>query len=246
MELTFSRKLNMVIENGYANKIADFLPSLVEDYDIQKSIHGDMYTYTIKSLTPELISRFQNAINTDHESYISTLLELEIKPNYYDMLISVISCGFDGYVADLIAPKQLCSYDYTKGNVYDEMLTDLMPEVDLEDNYDDAYIARLNEAIVVDYNIGLNRKPVLNLLIGMPVLFNLNHKDIYDTVYRTIKYQFKKTYRLSEDKASRISNILACKSTKQIYNNRDIVTDINVSINLTTGELLYTLLGTGV
>ena len=135
-----------------------------------------------------------------------------IKPDVYNnMLISVISSGFDGYVAELIAPVELCSYDYTKGNVYDEMLTDLMPEVDLEDNYDDGYIARLNEAIIIDYNTGLNRKPILHIYVSMPVICNLSHKEIYEIVYRTVKYKFKETHRLSEDKASRVANILACK-----------------------------------
>lgn len=62
-----------------------------------------------------------------------------IKPDdYKNMLISVISSGFDGYVSDLIAPVELCSYDYTKGNVYDMMLTDLMPNADSLNHINDA------------------------------------------------------------------------------------------------------------
>jgi hypothetical protein len=244
MELNHSEKLDEVLKNGYANKIADFLPSLVEDYDMQKSIYGDMYVYTIKSLSPELISIFQNAINTDHESYIETLLELELKPDYYNMLIAVISSGFDGYVSDLIAPKQLCSYDYTKGNVYDEMLTDLMPEVDLEDNYDDGYIARLNEAIEIDYNTGLNRKPVVSVTLPMAGLYGLTTPmETYSYLYRTVKHSLKSGYRLSEDKASRISNILACSSNKNIYNHRDVISDIVVTADISNGiKVLYTLM----
>lgn len=171
-----------------------------------------------------------------------------IKPDgYNDMLISVISSGFDGYVADLIAPVELCSYDYTKGNVYDAMLTDLMPDANSIDYQDDSYVTRLNEAIIIDYNTGLNRKPILHLCVSMPVLFNLSHIEIYDVLYRTVKFQFKEVHRLSEDKASRVSNILACKASKHIYNNRDVVTDINVTINITNGiEVLYTIMATGV
>ena len=167
--------------------------------------------------------------------------------NYKAMLISIISSGFDAYVADLIAPVELCSYDYTKGNVYDMMLTDLMPNADTFNHINDDYKARLDEAIIIDYNTGLNRKPILHLCVSMPVLFNLSHREIYDVVYRTVKFQFKEVHRLSEDKASRVSNILACKASKHIYNNRDVVTDINMTINITNGiEVLYTIMATGV
>lgn len=59
--------------------------------------------------------------------------------------------------------------------------------------------------------IGLSEKPLLNICVSMPVLCNLSHKEIYEIVYRTVKYKFKETHRLSEDKASRVANILACK-----------------------------------
>lgn len=96
-------------------------------------------------------------------------------------------------------------------------------------------------------SIGLSEKPLLNICVSMPVLSNLNHKEIYDVVYRTIKYQFKETHRLSDDKASRVANIVAVKTTKEVFNHRDIVTDINMTINISNGiEVLYTLMATGV
>lgn len=171
-----------------------------------------------------------------------------IEPDDYKaMLISIISSGFDGYVADLIAPVELCSYDYTKGNVYDMMLTDLMPNVDSLNHINDDYKARLDEAIIIDYNIGLTRKPILHLYVSMPILFNLNHREIYTILYRTVKYQFKETHRLSDDMASRVANIVAVKTTKEVFNHRDVVTDINVTINISNGiEVLYALMATGV
>ena len=190
--------------------------------------------------------------NNDDTVYVNSLeisdITRSIIPDGYNsMLISVISSGFDGYVADLIAPLELCSYDYTKGNVYDMMLTDLMPNANSLNHINDDYKARLDEAIIIDYNIGLTRKPILHLYVSMPILFNLSHKEIYDIVYRTVKFQFKEIHRLSEDKASRVSNILACKASKHIYNHRDVVTDIDVTINISNGiEVLYTLMVTRV
>lgn len=178
---------------------------------------------------------------------IVNVVDGEVSTDFNKMLVEVISSGFDGYVAELIAPEQLCSYDYTKGNVYDAMLTDLMPNADTFNHINDDYKARLNEAIIIDYNTGLNRKPTLHICVSMPVLCNLSNKEIYEIVYRTVKYKFKETHRLSEDKASRVTNILACKCSKHIYNNRDVVTDINVTINITNGiDVLYTLMATGV
>lgn len=178
---------------------------------------------------------------------IVNIVDGEVSTDFNKMLIEVISSGFDGYVAELIAPVELCSYDYIKGNIYDAMLTDLMPNADTFNHINDDYKVRLDEAIIIDYNTGLNRKPILHIYVSMPVICNLSHKEIYDIVYRIVKYKFKETHRLSEDKASRVANILACKCSKHIYNNRDVVTDINVTINITNGiEVLYTLMATGV
>lgn len=265
MELNHSEKLDEVLKNGYANKIADIIPNILDDYFLQKSIYGDLYIHYSKMMDAKLVDQFNSSIDFDYKymvdiiKYYNTIgvgqeLLVTNEPNtnnttldYKSMLISVISSGFDGYVADLIAPVELCSYDYTKGNVYDEMLTDLMPNADSLNHINDDYKARLDEAIIIDYNIGLTRKPILHLCVSMPVLFNLNHREIYDVVYRTIKFQFKKIHRLSEDKASRAANILACKCARDIYNNRDMVTDINVTINISVGiEVLYTLMDTGI
>jgi hypothetical protein len=262
MELNHSEKLDEVLKNGYANKIADFLPSLVEDYDMQKSIYGDLYIHYSKMMDAKLVDQFNSSIDFDYKYMVDIIKDYNAigvrrellvtnEPNtnnttldYKSMLIAVISSGFDGYVSDLIAPKQLCSYDYTKGNVYDEMLTDLMPEVDLEDNYDDGYIARLNEAIEIDYNTGLNRKPVVSVTLPMAGLYGLTTPmETYSYLYRTVKHSLKSGYRLSEDKASRISNILACSSNKNIYNHRDVISDIVVTADISNGiKVLYTLM----
>lgn len=86
----------------------------------------------------------------------------------------------------------------------------------------------------------------LNLFIGLPLLFNLNHRDIYDVVYRITKYNLKMKYGLIEDKASRISNILACKCTKTVYKHREVVTDIDLTIDISNGiKLEYSVLSTG-
>ena len=161
MELTYSKMLDEVITNGYANKIADFLPSLVEDYDIQKSIHGDMYIHTIKYISTDMVKVFKNVIS-------------------------------------------------------------------------------------FDYNKWINRD-MINISISLPVLINLNHREIYEMVYRTAKFKLNEDARIDEDKASRASNILACKCTRYIYNNRDIMTDIDVIVDISKQiKVLYPLLATGV
>ncbi len=161
MELTYSKMLDEVITNGYANKIADFLPSLVEDYDIQKSIHGDMYIHTIKYISTDMVKVFKNVIS-------------------------------------------------------------------------------------FDYNKWINRD-MINISISLPVLINLNHREIYEMVYRTIKFKLNEDARIDKDKASRASNILACSCTRYIYNNRDIMTDIDVTVDISKQiKVLYTLLATGV
>lgn len=63
----YNAMLDEVVCSGYANKIADFLPSLVEDYDIQKSLHKNVYTYTISSITNDnILNAFNNAIIYDY------------------------------------------------------------------------------------------------------------------------------------------------------------------------------------
>ena len=63
----YNAMLDEVVSSGYANKIADFLPSLVEDYDIQKTLHSNVYTYTISSITNDnILNAFNNAIIYDY------------------------------------------------------------------------------------------------------------------------------------------------------------------------------------
>lgn len=161
MELTYSKMLDEVITNGYANKIADFLPNLVEDYDIQKSIHGDMYIHTIKYISTDMVKVFKNVIS-------------------------------------------------------------------------------------FDYNKWINRD-MINISISLPVLINLNHREIYEMVYRIAKFKLNEDARIDEDKASRASNILAVKSTKDLFKYRDTVTDLDATIDINKGiNIEYTLLGMGV
>lgn len=267
MELNYSEKLNKVLENGYANKIADIIPSLLKDFILQKSIYGDLYIHYSKMMSTEteLVDQFNNSIDIDYD-YMSDMIKyltsvdvgqeltrviMKSNPNdgsehimdFNSMLKEIISSGINGYVYDIIAPRELCSYDYNKGNVFDLMLTDLMPI----DNINDDYRVRLEGAIVIDYNMGLNRKPIYHLLVSLPVIYNLTHNEIYNIVYRTIKFNLKEIHRLSEDKASRVSNIAACRCTNIIYKHRDIVTDVALTINIADGiKMECGVLGTGV
>lgn len=63
----YNAMLDEVVSGGYANKIADFLPSIVKDYDIQKALHTNVYTYTISSITDDnILNAFNNAIIYDY------------------------------------------------------------------------------------------------------------------------------------------------------------------------------------
>lgn len=63
----YNAMLDEVVCSGYANKIADFLPSLVEEYDIYKILHNNVYIYTLSSITNNsMLNAFNNAIIYDY------------------------------------------------------------------------------------------------------------------------------------------------------------------------------------
>lgn len=63
----YSLLLDEIITNGFADKVAFFHPSLVMDYDIEKSIHGDMYRYKTSIMDEQSKEEFNLCILSDYE-----------------------------------------------------------------------------------------------------------------------------------------------------------------------------------
>lgn len=63
----YSLLLDEILTNGFAEKVAFFDPSLVMDYDIEKSIHGDMYNHKTSIMDEQLQEEFNLCILSDYE-----------------------------------------------------------------------------------------------------------------------------------------------------------------------------------
>lgn len=63
----YSLLLDEIITNGFADKVAFFDPSLMMDYDIEKSIHGDMYIHKTTIMDEQSKEEFNLCILSDYE-----------------------------------------------------------------------------------------------------------------------------------------------------------------------------------
>ena len=73
--MTNSEKLNFILTNGIANKVADFIPRICEDsdilIDIAEKVHNkSLYEKEIESMDKQTIEIFNRCIESDYESYI--------------------------------------------------------------------------------------------------------------------------------------------------------------------------------
>ena len=73
--MNHSEKLNFILENGIANKVADFIPRICEDSDllmeIAENVHGkSLYYKEIESMDEKTVEIFNNCIEIDYKNYI--------------------------------------------------------------------------------------------------------------------------------------------------------------------------------
>jgi hypothetical protein len=70
-----SQKLNIILENGAANKVADFIPRICIDsdllIDIAENVHGiSLYYKEVENMSIAHKDMFDKAIEFDYNSYI--------------------------------------------------------------------------------------------------------------------------------------------------------------------------------
>lgn len=73
--MNHSEKLNFILENGIANKVADFIPRICEDSDIlmelAENVHKkSLYYKEIESMDEKIVEIFNNCIEIDYKNYI--------------------------------------------------------------------------------------------------------------------------------------------------------------------------------
>ena len=73
--MTNSEKLNFILTNGIANRVADFIPRICEDSDIliniAENVHNkSLYDKEIESMDMQTIEIFDRCIEYDYERHL--------------------------------------------------------------------------------------------------------------------------------------------------------------------------------
>lgn len=73
--MNHSEKLNFILENRIANKVADFIPRICEDSDllmeIAENVHGkSLYFKEVDTMDEKAINIFNDCIDRDYESHL--------------------------------------------------------------------------------------------------------------------------------------------------------------------------------
>ncbi len=73
--MNHSEKLNFILENGIANKVADFIPRICNDSDlhmeIAENVHGtSLYYKETDSMDEKTVEIFNNCIEMDYDRHM--------------------------------------------------------------------------------------------------------------------------------------------------------------------------------
>lgn len=105
----------------------------------------------------------------------------EKEVDFNAMLIELVSSGYAGKLEGVIYPRRLCDYDYSKGDIFDSLLTDLMPE-DSDDVRPTLFMVNdIKDFIIKDYNYNLTRDKTIAMKIV--VLPAINRHAMYKRLY---------------------------------------------------------------